>query len=1135
MANNTRDQIRCCSININGLSTRSKVPLDNYVDSEKFDIVTIQETLSCDVTKLALSNMNCVTDLNKASNRGAALYVRDTHTITPLEQISSLSKNIDSAWGLVIINNKRYIVGSVYCKLQYDSAINEMLQMLTLAKSLRLKLKAIGIILMGDMNARHEFWGDKVNNGYGRRLVEKLDFSDFTIKSPKTPTFIARDSSSVIDLSIVSTDLVDKIDTPKTNEDVYLHSGAPLRGHLPVLINIKCSKKLKQPREERINLDSIDWNTWANDLEDELGNCEHLTENENNEEQLLKIFEEKINTITIHHGKKKTVTSYSKPFWTPNLTILSEAIRVKRKKYKYRNTQINLDSLKEAIENFENARKEECQKFILDKTKNLNSAEAAVFWKEFKKIFSPRKQSKIDPLNDGKGGYIDANEDIEKELFSTFFEAKHLSQENFDEEFFQEVHMLYSDIVNDRYVYNEQDYQYDINSSISIKEIKNAIKNYKDSGKSPDNHNFHPKMFKNFGPKATSLLNKIMNLCLKHKNWIWEDAVIVFIKKAGKSSYANPGSYRPISITSYVGKLFEKIMAERLQNHYDIVELPDPDQEGFSKSKNTGRYLNRLHLSIKSDMIAGKTSICLFVDLEKAFDSVWQEGLIVKLAKDGVKGNFLKLIDSFLKKRTAQLKVNTDIGPVRKCSNIGLPQGSALSPTLFKIFLMDLTSELNDKGNVEAYKFADDGSIKASAMTTEACLKTFDEILVAIHKWAYRWRMVINCDKNKSEVIAFSTAENNPHLVPETFKLGTKDIHKVSKTKVLGLTMDENLSYMEHSKEVHKKLIKKWAIICQYSNKNWGFTEKVLVRLIKTLILSALYYAGHIWLNRETLQDINKLWYRMIKSTVGAVFNVRLSIAEVILGLPPLETVNTVNQIKHYLKLNIRKIDKDRLKEHVLRYLSEDYQMPVELNVCLRNIFKYLKWKMDLYPQTFNQADTIIVNHTKMDCFFNLSSESCKYTKSIMTKYTEHLWTQKLVFEAQADGYAYHPKPSCAPLPIENSLSRSGEVLLMSLFYENNLLNGFVHKYDGQKFPNPYCYCGEDIQTNFHILLECPKVNEEHRKELKHELYSVVREDEVNPDNPFLFLNVSKNPKVMRIILKILKTHENCLRKDIIL
>ena len=84
---------------------------------------------------------------------------------------------------------------------------------------------------------------------------------------------------------------------------------------------------------------------------------------------------------------------------------------------------------------------------------------------------------------------------------------------------------------------------------------------------------------------------------------------------------------------------------DQITKHYNIIELYDPDQEGFTKSKNTGRYLNRLHLSIKSDMIQSKTSICLFVDLEKSFDSVSE-------SRRSIAGNFtagrpLPLLPSF--------------------------------------------------------------------------------------------------------------------------------------------------------------------------------------------------------------------------------------------------------------------------------------------------------------------------------------------------------------------------------------------------------------------------------------------------------------------------------------------------------
>ena len=70
---------------------------------------------------------------------------------------------------------------------------------------------------------------------------------------------------------------------------------------------------------------------------------------------------------------------------------------------------------------------------------------------------------------------------------------------------------------------------------------------------------------------------------------------------------------------------------------------------------------------------------------------------------------------------------------------------------------MDLAEEISGKSNVETFKFADDGTIKATGETTPACLETFNEILETVHKWSRKWRMVINCNRNKSEVIAFAT------------------------------------------------------------------------------------------------------------------------------------------------------------------------------------------------------------------------------------------------------------------------------------------------------------------------------------------------------------------------------------------
>ena len=96
------------------MSEKSRLLLDKYCDEEGFHIIFAQETLKVCKEKLNLTNMRVVTDSNLAKNRGAALYARDTISVTDLQEISKLSTGIDSAWALVVINNARYIIGSVY-------------------------------------------------------------------------------------------------------------------------------------------------------------------------------------------------------------------------------------------------------------------------------------------------------------------------------------------------------------------------------------------------------------------------------------------------------------------------------------------------------------------------------------------------------------------------------------------------------------------------------------------------------------------------------------------------------------------------------------------------------------------------------------------------------------------------------------------------------------------------------------------------------------------------------------------------------------------------------------------------------------------------------------------------------------
>ena len=135
--------IKLCTINICGISNRSQFALNKYIDTEQIDLLFVQETDTTETKKLELNNMSFICDTNKAANRGAALYARDKYSITKLEEISKISKHIDSCWGLVIIRNKRFIIGNVYAKLKYKSAIGEVMKMLKAAEKRKGELKPV--------------------------------------------------------------------------------------------------------------------------------------------------------------------------------------------------------------------------------------------------------------------------------------------------------------------------------------------------------------------------------------------------------------------------------------------------------------------------------------------------------------------------------------------------------------------------------------------------------------------------------------------------------------------------------------------------------------------------------------------------------------------------------------------------------------------------------------------------------------------------------------------------------------------------------------------------------------------------------------------------------------------------------
>ena len=137
-------------------------------------------------------------------------------------------------------------------------------------------------------------------------------------------------------------------------------------------------------------------------------------------------------------------------------------------------------------------------------------------------------------------------------------------------------------------------------------------------------------------------------------------------------------------------------------------------------------------------------------------------------------------------------------GPNQTCGEHRLPQGSVISPILLKFFLHNLEENFEDRKDIAVYKFADDGTVEVSGNKMEEAMSEMQIVMEDIDIWTKRWRMVINCQEEKTELIHFSPAAKQQPLNP--IPLGSNSVQFTSATKVLGVCIDDKLGGFNLSK-----------------------------------------------------------------------------------------------------------------------------------------------------------------------------------------------------------------------------------------------------------------------------------------------------------------------------------------------
>ena len=698
-------------------------------------------------------------------------------------------------------------------------------------KNLQFNDKNLPLLILGDLNSPHQSFGSRTTNEYGKSLLQIInDENLILVNDIKEPTYYsnANGLENLIDLVICDNGMSRIISDCRVTGDVG-------SDHRPVCTTLNF--RIRVNKRQNVNLKQ-----WAANTDKQLSKFQKLDNINENIQAISNIFKtaKDESTFTSKSSrknlpfeirqlinqrrvllkcKKKASTDLAKKVVTRQYNRINHLVQQKLKEH----DQKALEKLASDI----------CE------TENLGK-----MWKLFNRF-----KNKDETINEPETplmrpcGKLTENSKEKCNEFARYLSSVHQTPENpaFDIGFKRTLDNL---IENEPRI-TSSEITIDPITVIKLRQLLCSTK----SGSAPGEDSITFDVLKECSDNSLQTICNLLNECLEQNVFprSWKSAKLRMLLKPGKDATQAAG-YRPISLISCVGKLFEKYINEFLLKELNEKKFFKPVQAGYTKGRSSQEHLFRLSQDVMNSFKARKCTAGLFLDVKAAFDCVWKNGLKQKIKQIGLSKQLENLLFDFLDERTLRVFENgcwSDIVNLEA----GTPQGSILSPILYLIYMNDATDNLNgDEASLSQY--ADDIGTWASGETVEETLAKLQRVLNQLEKWCQKWFVTLN--PLKSQLIVFTKcfrhkAEMESNTM--TLRLFGHDIPIVTEAIFLGVIFDQRMTFEAQFKKTTTRAHKRLNLIRRISSLSKKPNPNILAELYKTIIVPIFEYSSICTIN----------------------------------------------------------------------------------------------------------------------------------------------------------------------------------------------------------------------------------------------------------------------------------------------